>query len=356
MPAHYQHALHQGMVVAQEHYGLPPITTANNSLFSGAVLRPQQYMVAAPAAHAAPAVELAAVPEPMPGQGEDLTARMEVQAHKSQPSSEPVGSKGREIYTEDEDGVEVVYRGSAEHLERHGRGEKVDRVYDCDGCDKAFTREEHMKRHAKQHTDEPEHRCDIPDGTTGRICDKKFTRRERLTRHIKVVHLGEVPERPFWCNHCGKDFQRKEHLERHERNIHGPGGSAEIEESDGMDEMEGSPGLEEGQRPAPLPVATRQLPLPRVRQERMDSLDDSGSNSAGTLHCTYSDCTKSFSKKQSLERHVKQHMGIEPDRPYSCSDCWKTFTRKEHMLRHQRGHTGETPFSCTGATAGNGSY
>ena len=42
-----------------------------------------------------------------------------------------------------------------------------------------------------------------------------------------MAHLGQEPERPFFCNMCGKDFQRKEHLTRHQKNLHGagPGGA-----------------------------------------------------------------------------------------------------------------------------------
>ena len=76
--------------------------------------------------------------------------------------------------------MQVQYNGSAEQLERSVRGEKLERVYDCDGCEKAFTREEHLKRHAKIHTDEPVHRCEVMG------CNKAYTRKERLTRHYKV--------------------------------------------------------------------------------------------------------------------------------------------------------------------------
>ena len=60
------------------------------------------------------------------------------------------------------------------------RGIKIERVYECKDCDKAFTREEHLKRHAKSHTDEPVHRCEVLG------CAKAYTRKERLTRHYKV--------------------------------------------------------------------------------------------------------------------------------------------------------------------------
>ena len=240
----------------------------------------------------------------------------------------------------------MVYNGSAEHLEHHSRGEKVESVYECDGCDKSFTREEHLKRHAKIHTEEPVHRCEVQG------CDKAFTRKERLTRHYKVTHLGQEPDRPFWCNHCGKDFQRKEHLQRHEKNIHGNGGSSDMD-MDNDSELGESPG-EGGAAPQQLlpslHTATRSLPEPRAVRPPRENLDDStgSGGTGGSLHCTYEGCTKTYSRREHLTKHIKQHEGIEPERPYYCLDCGKTFTRKEHLLRHKRSHTGETPFTCPG--------
>ena len=68
----------------------------------------------------------------------------------------------------------------------------------------------------------------------------------------------------------------------------------------------------------------------------------------GQLRCTYEGCPKTYSRREHLNRHIKLHMGIEPERPYYCLDCGKTFTRKEHLLRHRRSHTGETPYHCPG--------
>lgn len=74
----------------------------------------------------------------------------------------------------------MTFHGSQEQMEMTRRGVKLERAYDCKDCDKSFTREEHLKRHAKSHTDEPVHRCEV----TG--CTKAYTRKERLTRHYKV--------------------------------------------------------------------------------------------------------------------------------------------------------------------------
>ena len=80
----------------------------------------------------------------------------------------------------------MTFNGSQEHMEMNRRGIKIERVYECKDCDKAFTREEHLKRHAKSHTDEPVHRCEVLG------CSKAYTRKERLTRHYKVSSSRNV--------------------------------------------------------------------------------------------------------------------------------------------------------------------
>ena len=152
------------------------------------------------------------------------------------------------------------------------------------------------------------------------------------------THLGVEPERPFGCNVCGKDFQRKEHLTRHQKNLHGVGAAPNMLHLHQGGQNQDTDG----------PISMTVLNPLNTNTHHQGQHGGSNHSTQGLLHCTYEGCTKTYSRREHLNRHIKLHMGIEPERPYYCMDCAKTFTRKEHLMRHRRSHTGETPFACQG--------
>ncbi|XP_022228130.2 oocyte zinc finger protein XlCOF19-like [Drosophila obscura] len=59
------------------------------------------------------------------------------------------------------------------------------------------------------------------------------------------------------------------------------------------------------------------------------------------FQCTQ--CSKSFARSKSLERHIGTHSG---ERPYACFQCSSSFYRKSDLKMHTRVHTGERPYKC----------
>ena len=55
-------------------------------------------------------------------------------------------------------------------------------------------------------------------------------------------------------------------------------------------------------------------------------------------------CTKLFSYKRPLEKHMRRHTDAER---YTCTVCDKRFSHKGNLKAHMRSHSGEKPFSCT---------
>ncbi len=60
----------------------------------------------------------------------------------------------------------------------------------------------------------------------------------------------------------------------------------------------------------------------------------------GVLHCPVAGCTKSFTFRTNLRRHVRSHAGVE-SRKHACTICGRTFARSDDKAAHERTHRRE---------------
>ena len=60
-------------------------------------------------------------------------------------------------------------------------------------------------------------------------------------------------------------------------------------------------------------------------------MQNSSNNGVKQYQCEQ--CSKTFSMKYNLNRHVKEH---NQEKKYQCKSCGKLFSRKEHLDRHSK--------------------
>lgn len=92
---------------------------------------------------------------------------------------------------------------SKRKLTQHIRTHTHEKNHQCESCDRAFSRVEHLHRHRLIHTGEKPHECTV--------CDKRFGRNDHLRTHMRI-HTGEKPHK---CDECGKSFMRSDHKLKH---------------------------------------------------------------------------------------------------------------------------------------------
>lgn len=95
------------------------------------------------------------------------------------------------------------------HLERHIHAHSDDKPLKCSYCQKGFTTGQQLKRHEITHT--KSFKCPYEG------CEESFYKHPQLRSHIMAVH-----EKNLACKICGKEFQRPYRLRNHMAKHHNP--------------------------------------------------------------------------------------------------------------------------------------
>merc|ERR1712012_1505120 len=81
--------------------------------------------------------------------------------------------------------------------------EEATGVFNCDQCDKTFTKKSSITRHKYEHSDLRPHKCTD--------CEKAFKHKHHLPEHRRL-HSGE---KPFQCPKCHKRFSHSGSYSQH---------------------------------------------------------------------------------------------------------------------------------------------
>lgn len=237
--------------------------------------------------------------------------------------------------------------------------------YKCLECDRIFKFECRLIKHMKTHMEKQRTQCHVCDKSflyswmlenhilgdhdhvkpqVCGICDLTFYRNELYENHFctpKDQQESERAEKPHWCQLCGKAFQKLAHLTLHlrshedEKPLNCPSCSQKFKyEKCLMKHMVVHDQVHV------CPLCQKIFPMKAKLNAHMQSHDVEK-----TYPCPIPDCDKVFKQATALQRHSKSHTGDKsveatPEASgterFCCDSCTKTFSRKSDLSRHMR--------------------
>jgi len=211
-----------------------------------------------------------------------------------------------------------------EHLILHGIGER----FKCDLCGREFNHSRSKQRHMALHSEDNPYRCSMEG------CDKFFTRKDHLLKHLLSVHGLENKEaaiaafnsstkkkssvrapvsKEVQCPHCDKIVKR-ERLRLH-MVIH------------------------TGERRHICDLCGQKFGLRTTLLTHIQCVHQG----VRRYTCTY--CGQAFKRSNHLKDHEKLHTDAD-SKPWACDICGKAFRREKNLKSHMVCHIGSKDFMC----------
>ncbi|CAH1117394.1 unnamed protein product [Phaedon cochleariae] len=174
-------------------------------------------------------------------------------------------------------------------------------VFTCLQCDTVFSNKEDLDVHLKKHVKLKKISCSA--------CGKKFSKSAHLNRHMRNTHISE---KQYKCTMCDKAFHRAEQLKNH---------------------MNGHTGM----KPHVCDTCFKGF-------NQISNLKDHMRTHNGEKPFLCSTCGKGFNQLGNLRQHSVRHSGVKA---HLCNTCGSRFASKGELSAHLRKHTGARPFVCT---------
>ena len=189
--------------------------------------------------------------------------------------------------------------GEESSTKKHESNHLVDKPFQCNSCQKCFSRPHSLREHVKIHNGIKPFQCEH--------CSKDFRTSKEWTQHVRI-HTGE---RPFECKICKKTFVRSQGLKEHET-------------------------VHTKEKPYQCKVCEKSFTTnSTLRTHKQKHYAEQ------PFKCET--CNKGFAKLHNLKRHERMHSG---DKPFTCKHCRKRFAYQSNLVRHEKIHAGERRYHC----------
>ncbi|KAK4317472.1 hypothetical protein Pmani_011472 [Petrolisthes manimaculis] len=230
-------------------------------------------------------------------------------------------------------------REFAQHKRTHKKVKKE--KFECKKCGRKFSRKCDHSRHLRNWHPQPARRDDASGGT-------RCNERDAPSRHRRLPPPTHPPRKDVDANDCGgENFSLRDKVS-HARRRKIDSEKIGLEKTD--PKKKGSEEIDSEE------IKSKEISSDDcgenfswrdhiVSMHLMSEQSGEGGDEEGIFEC--GECGETFTARNPLNVHMKQHIGKEEEEEYRCNTCGRKFTSSSTLSHHQYTHTGkEKEYRC----------